>query len=324
MKAVIYERYGPPSVLELRDVEKPVAEGNRVLIRTRAVSVNKSDWEALTARPVYVRIGGAGFLRPNKPILGSDIAGVVEAVGEEVTRFEPGDEVVGDFLYYGSGGFAEYVSVREGAPLVKKPQGMSFEEASAIPQGALLALQGLRDRRQVEAGQHVLINGAGGAGGTFAIQIAKSLGAEVTAVDHSGKLALMRSIGADHVIDYTEQDFTKGGTKYDHILDFVGSRSIFACARALQPDGVYAMVGGSIPRLLQAFTVGRLISRFGDKDLAVLLARPNREDLSYLVGLVDEGELKPVIDGPHELPDVPDVMARIGAGQVMGKAVITV
>ncbi|GMQ85971.1 MAG: NAD(P)-dependent alcohol dehydrogenase [Acidimicrobiia bacterium] len=324
MKAIVYRQYGSPDVLELQDVEKPVVGDDGVLIRVHAASVNRSDWETLTAHPVYVRLGGAGFLKPKRTILGSDIAGRVEAVGDNVTQFRPGDEVFGDILWHGLGGFAEYVSVSENAPLVLKPTSMTFEEAAAIPQAAVLALQGLRDKGQIQQGHTVLVNGAGGGAGTFAVQIAKSLGAEVTGVDSTTKLDMMRSTGADHVIDYTSEDFAKGGRRYDRILDFAGHRSIFAYRRALRPEGTYVMVGGSMPRLLQLVVVGSLISRMGSTQMGLLMAKPNKEDLSYLAGLVDDGVVTPVIDKRYELSEVPEALRYLGEGRVRGKLVIAV
>jgi len=324
MKAIVYRQYGSPDVLELQDVEKPVVKDDGVLIRVHAASVNRSDWETLTAHPVYVRFGGAGFLKPKRPILGSDIAGRVEAVGNNVKQFRPGDEVFGDILWHGLGGFAEYVSVSESAPLVLKPPSMTFEEAAAIPQAAVIGLQGLRDKGQIQQGHSVLVNGAGGGGGTFAVQIAKSLGAEVTGVDSTTKLDMMRSIGADQVIDYTSEDFAKGGQRYDRILDFAAHRSIFAYKRALRPQGIYVMVGGSMPRLLQTLVLGPLISKMGSNEMSLLLAKPNKEDLSYLAGLVEAGVVTPVIDRRYELSEVPEALRYLGEGHVRGKLVIAV
>jgi NADPH:quinone reductase-like Zn-dependent oxidoreductase len=324
MKAIVYRQYGSPDVLELQDVRKPVVSDDGVLVRVRAVSVNRSDWETLTARPVHVRLGGAGFLKPKRTILGSDIAGRVEAVGKTVTQFQPGDDVLGDALWMGLGGFAEYVCVPERAPLVAKPTSMTFEEAAAIPQAAVLGLQGLRDKGQIQPGHRVLINGAGGGAGTFAVQIAKSLGAEVTGVDSTQKLEVMRSIGADQVIDYTQQDFSKNGHRYDRILDFAAHRSIFAYKRALSPRGIYVIVGGSMPRILQTLVLGSLISKTGSNHMSLLVARPNREDLSYLAGLVAARELTPIIDRRYELSDVPEALRYLGAGNAKGKIVITV
>jgi NADPH:quinone reductase-like Zn-dependent oxidoreductase len=323
MKAIVYQKYGPPDVLQLEDVEKPLVKDDGVLIRVHAASVNRSDWESLTAHPRYVRLSG-GFLKPRDTILGSDIAGRVEAVGRSVTQFQPGDEVFGDVLWHGMGGFAEYVSVPESAPLVLKPTSITFDEAAAIPQAAVLALQGLRHKGEIEPGHVVLINGAGGGGGTFAIQIAKLLGAEVTGVDNTLKLDMMRSIGADHVIDFTHEDFTKRSNGYDRILDFAAHGSILALKRALRPQGTYSVVGGSVPRLLQTLVLGSLISATGSKKMSVLIARPNREDLTYMAALVEAGKVTPIIDRRYELSEVPEALRDLGEGRVKGKAVITV
>ncbi|HEX9162881.1 MAG TPA: NAD(P)-dependent alcohol dehydrogenase, partial [Thermoanaerobaculia bacterium] len=250
MKAVVFTRYGSADVLELKGVEKPAPGNDQVLIRVHAASINDWDWGALQGTPFVNRLM-FGLLRPHKQILGSDVAGRIESVGKNVRRFQPGDEVFGD-LSGDWGGFAEYVCARESA-LVLKPRAMTFEQAAAIPQAAMLAVQGLRDVGRLEHGQRVLINGAGGGVGTFAIQLAKVFGAEVTAVDHLEKFDLMRSLGADHVIDYTQEDFTESERRYDLILDVKTGRSILDCARALAPDGAYVTVGGSTGRLLQGF-----------------------------------------------------------------------
>ena len=323
MKAVVYHEYGLPDVLELTDVDKPNVKDDGVLIRVRAASVNRSDWETLTGSPAYVRLSG-GLSKPKRPILGSDIAGIVEAVGSDVTEFQPGDEVFGDIMWHGSAGFAEYVSVPERAPLVHKPAGVSFEDAAALPQGAVIALQGPREKGGVQPGQQVMINGAGGGAGSFAVLIAKSLGAEVTGVDNTEKLDTMRSIGADHVIDYTSEDFAKGGRRYDRILDLAMHRSIFAYRSVLKDDGVYLMVGGSVPRLLQAVIVGGLISKLGSTEMGLLVAKPNKDDLSYLAGLVQEGKLTPAIDKTYSLSETPEALAWLGDGHAKGKVVITV
>ncbi|GMR01877.1 MAG: NAD(P)-dependent alcohol dehydrogenase [Acidimicrobiia bacterium] len=323
MRAVVYHRYGSPDVLEFADIEKPVVNDDEVLIKVHAASVNRSDWESLTARPLYVRLAGSGVLKPKRAILGSDIAGRVEAVGQSVTQFQPGDEVFGDIMWHGLGAFAEYVSVPERAPLAVKPAGMTFAQAAALPQAAVLGLQGLRAEGEIQPGHRVLINGAGGGAGSFAVQIAKLLGAEVTGVDSTPKLDTMRSIGADHVIDYTREDFTKGGHRYDRIIDFASHRSIFAYRRALGPEGIYLIVGGSMPRLLQAALIGSLISRTGTKHMGVLVAKPNKEDLVHLAGLVETKKIAPLIDRHYELSEVPEALRYLGEGHAKGKVVIT-
>lgn len=320
VRAVTYERYGGPENLKLREVDRPALNDKGLLIRVHATSLNRSDWENLVGSPAYVRFGG--LFKPGTTIPGSDIAGTVEEVGKGVTRFQVGDEVFGDILYAGSGGLGEYVSVPETAPLALKPPGMSFEDAAALPQAGLLAVQGMRSRGGVQPGQKVLVNGAGGGGGTFTLQVAKSLGATVTGVDSSIKLDMLRSIGADEVIDYANDDYTKAATKYDRILDFVGSRSIFANSRALAERGVYQVVGGPARRLLQALVVGGLVSRFGSKHMGVLIARPNSADLEALGDEVAAGRIKPVIDRVYELDEVPDAMRRLGDERSLGKIVI--
>jgi NADPH:quinone reductase-like Zn-dependent oxidoreductase len=257
MKAIVYTEYGPPEILQLKEVPEPTPRDDEVLIKVQAASVNRSDWEMLRGKPLFARIGG--LLRPRRQILGSDIAGRVEVTGRNVTRFRPGDEVFGDNLPR-MGGFAEYVCARESA-LALKPASMTFEEVAAIPQSAVIALQGIRDKGQVQPGQQVLISGAGGGAGTFAVQLAKLYGAEVTGVDNTGKLDFMRSLGADHVIDYTREDFTKNGKQYDLILDIVAHRSVFAYKRALRANGSYFLAGGSVATILQILLLGPL--RYG-------------------------------------------------------------
>lgn len=324
MKAMVYERYGGPEVLALRDVPEPQMGANELLIRVRAASINRSDWEALTARPAYVRLSGSGFRRPKAQILGTDIAGIVEAAGPEVTAFKPGDDVLGDIIWAGGKAFAEYVVVKASAPLALKPAGVTFEQAAAIPQGGGLANQGLNHRRPTRPGDRVLIVGAGGGGGSFAVQLARAAGAEVTGVDSGGKLDFMRSLGADHVLDYAREDHTASGSRYDRILDFAGSRSVFANRRALADRGVYAMVGGSVPQLVQLVTLGWALSKFSNLDLSLLMAKPNSEELTHLVGLVESGGLTPAIDQVYDLAALPEAMERLGSGEVKGKLVITI
>lgn len=324
MKAIVYRRYGSADVLGLEDVERPALRDDGVLIRVLATSVNRSDWEGLTGSPAYVRFSGSGLWKPKRSILGSDVAGRVEAVGRDVTEFQPGDEVLADTLWHGAGGFAEYVSIPDHAPLVHKPATITFEQAAALPQAAVLGLQGLQYRGGVQPGEAVLINGAGGGGGTFAIQIAKSLGAEVTGVDNTAKLDTMRSVGADHVIDYTRENFAKDGHRYDRILDFAAHRSLLAYKRVLRKGGIYAMVGGSMPRLLQVLVVGSIVSRIGSKKMGLLVARPNKDDLAYVAGLLEDGTVTAVIDHRRGLSEVPQALRDLGAGRLAGKAVITV
>jgi NADPH:quinone reductase-like Zn-dependent oxidoreductase len=319
MKAVVYTKYGPPDVLQLKEVTKPTPTDDEVLIEIQAVSLNRSDWEGLIGKPFYARFGG--LRKPRRQILGSDIAGRVEMVGKNIKRLQPGDEVFGDILAH-MGGFAEYVCVRERA-LALKPASMTFEEVATIPQAAVIALQGLRDKGQVQPGQKVLINGAGGGTGTFAIQLAKLYGAEVTGVDNSGKQDFMRSIGADHVIDYTREDFTRNGGKYDLILDVIAHRSVFAYRRALRRNGSYFAVGGSVFTMFQILLLGPLIRRATGKKIRVLIVQPNIKDMLHMTELYEEGKIVPVIDRRYPLSEVPEALRYLGEGRAKGKIVIT-
>ncbi len=320
MKAIVYERYGPPDVLQLKEVEKPTPKDNEVLIKVHAASVNSWDWELLRGKPFVNRLL-FGLLKPKIKILGVDIAGRVEAVGRNVKQFQPGDEVFGDISGCGWGGFAEYVCARENA-LVLKPASMTFELAAAIPQTAVMALQGLRDKGQIQPGQKVLINGAGGGVGTFAVQIAKSFGAEVTGVDSTRKLDMVRSIGADQVIDYTKEDFTKSGQRYDLILDVAAYHSIFDYKRALSPKGIYIMIGGSSARIFQVMFLGPWISMTGSKKLGILAHKPNK-GLDFMKELFEAGKVVPVIDRRYPLSEVPEAIRYLEKGHAQGKVVIT-
>ena len=320
MKAIVYTEYGLPDVLQLKEVERPTPKDNEVLIKVHAVSVNASDWEYLRGRPLYARLGG--LRKPRKRILGSDIAGQVEAVGTSVKQFQLGDEVFGDILDL-MGGFAEYVCAPENK-LALKPASMTFEEAAAIPQAAVIALQGMRDKGQVQSGQRVLINGAGGGAGTFAVQLAKLYGAEVTAVDNIGKLDFMRSLGADHVIDHTREDFTENGKQYDLILDVVAHRSVFAYKRALRPNGSYFFVGGSVATIFQILLLGPWIRRTTGKKIRILAVQPNTEDVDFMKELSEAGKVTPVIDRTYPLSEVPDAIGYVGEGHAKGKVVISV
>ncbi len=320
MKAIVYQKYGSPDVLELKEVEKPTPKDNEVLVKVHAASVNDWDWGLLRGKPFMNRLV-FGLLKPRTKTIGGDIAGRVEAAGRNVKQFQPGDEVFGDLSGCGFGAFAEYVCARENA-LVLKPDSMTFEEAAALPQAAVLALQGLRDKRQIQPGQKVLINGAGGGAGTFAVQIAKSFGAEVTGVDSTGKLDMMRSIGADYVIDYTQEDFTKNGQCYDLILDFAAHHSIFDYKHVLSPKGIYVLVGGSSARMFQIMLLGPLISMTGSKKMRVLMHKPNK-DLAFLKELFEAGKVKPVIDRRYTLSEVPEALRYFGEGSAKGKVVIT-
>ncbi len=320
MKAIVYTKYGQPDVLKLEEVEKPAPKDNEVFVKVHAASVNDWDWGLLRGTPFVNRLP-FGLLKPKNKILGGDIAGRVEEVGSKVKQFQPGDEVFGDLCECGWGGFAEYVCARENA-LALKPASMTFEEAAAVPQAAILALQGLRDKGQIQPGQKVLINGAGGGAGTFAVQIAKSFGAEVTGVDSTRKLDMMRSIGADQVIDYTETDFTKNEQRYDLILDFAAHHSIFDYKRALNPKGIYVAVGGSTARIFQAVFLGAWISMTGSKKMGILIHKPNK-DLAFMIELFEAGKVVPVIDRRYPLSEVPEALRYFGEGHAKGKLVIT-
>jgi NADPH:quinone reductase-like Zn-dependent oxidoreductase len=320
MKAIVYHEYESPDLLKLEEVEKPTPADDEVLIKIHAVSLNRSDWEGLIGKPLYARLGG--IRKPRRPILGSDIAGRVEAIGKNITRFQMGDEVYGDILYR-LGGFAEYVCVRESV-LTIKPPSLTFEQASAIPQAGVIALQGIRDKGQVQPGQKVLINGAGGGSGMFAVQLARLYGAEVTGVDNTGKLDFMRSLGADHVIDYTREDFTRTGKQYDLILDLVGYRSVFDYRRALSPGGSYLFVGDSVATLLQILLLGPLIKRTSGKQTRLLAVQPNLEDMAHITELIEAGKIAPVIDKRYPLHDAAVALRYLGEGRARGKVVITV
>jgi len=321
MKTIVSESYGSPDVLQLKEVEKPIPKEDEALVKVHATSLNAADFETL--RGVFIVRMGA----PRKPmykILGTDIAGRVEAVGANVKQFQPGDEIWADLSAYGWGAFAEYVCVPENA-LRLKPTSMTFEEAAAYPQAAVLALQNLRDKRPIESGQKVLINGAGGGVGTFAVQISKYFGAEVTGVDSTGKLDMLRSIGADHVIDYTQEDFTKNGQLYDLILDVVAYRSIFDYRRVLSPEGIFVFVGGSTAAIFQALFLGPLISRAGSKKMGIVMGKPNKkEDFDFLTELFNAGKVVPVIDRRYPLSEVPEALRYLEEGHAQGKVVITV
>jgi len=318
MKAVVYEKYGSPDVLEIREMPKPVPADDQILVKIHAVSINGSDREGLVGKPLYARLGGL----PHNNVLGSDIAGMVEAVGRNNSEFKVGDEVFGEIPGY-HGGFAEYVCL-SGTTMMTKPADMTFEEASAIPQGGVIAFNGIIKQGQVQTGQKVLINGAGGSGGTFAIQLAKHHGAEVTGVDNTGKLDFLRSLGADHVIDYTREDFTKGGERFDLILDLIAHRSAFAYARALKPNGTYYFTGGSVATIFQILLLGPLIKRITSKNVRMLPVPQNREDLIAITELCTAGKVHPVIDRTYSFDEIPEAMRYVSDGHAKGKVVISV
>ena len=320
---MVYTEYGPPDVLQLKEVEKPTPRDNEVLVKVHAVSINYPDWGFVRGKPFIVRLMGAGLLKPKNTILGSDIAGRVEAVGPNVKQFQPGDEVYGDLSGCGWGGFAEYVAVSENA-LALKPANMTFEEAAAVPMAAVVALQGLRNQGQIQPGQKVLIYGASGGNGTFAVQLAKYFGTEVTGVCSTRNLDMVRSIGADHVIDYTQEDFIQNEQRYDLILATAGYRSIFDYKCALNPKGIYVSIGGSLAQTFQALLLGPFISMTGTKKMGALAAKPNTSDLAFMKELLEAGEVVPVIDRHYPLSEVAEALRYYGAGHARGKVVITV
>ncbi|MBA2264466.1 MAG: NAD(P)-dependent alcohol dehydrogenase [Chloroflexi bacterium] len=325
MKAALRDRYGPPDVVELRDVDVPVPSEDQVLVRVRAASVNRADLDGLTPRPSFVRLF-MGLRAPRNHSIGVDAAGVVESVGPGVTQLKPGDEVFGDMFIGGQGSFAEYVCAPERA-FQPMPPGMTFEEAATLPHSAILALQGLRRRngRTIKPGDKVLIDGASGNVGPFAVQIAKSMGAEVTGVSSTDKMDMVRSLGADHVIDYTKVDYTKSGERYDWIVDTDSHHSIFRVRRALRPNGVYVTLGGESGPIFRGLVVGPLASLFSDKWTGLLIWwKPmHRPDVETLKELIAAGKVKPVIDRRYPLSQVVEALRHVDEGRASGKIVIT-
>jgi NADPH:quinone reductase-like Zn-dependent oxidoreductase len=321
MKAVIYTQYGPPDVLQLIEVEKPFPKDNEVLIKVHAASVNPVDWHFMRGTPYLLRLE-AGLLKPKKSSLGADVAGVIEEVGKDVKEFKRGDEVFGSC----NGSFAEYVCASE-KWLVKKPANLTFEQAAAVPVAAFTALQGLRDKGQIQPGQKLLINGASGGVGTFAVQIAKSFGANVTGVCSTRNVDMVRSIGADHVIDYTQEDFTQNGQRYDLIFDLVGNRSLSKCRRVLDPNGILIIVGapnnglwlGPMKRALHA----TVISRFVSQRMLMFIALTNKKDLLVMEELLISGKVTPIIDRRYPLCEVPQAIRYLEEGHARGKVIIT-
>jgi NADPH:quinone reductase-like Zn-dependent oxidoreductase len=318
MKAVVRTEYGSPDVVRIAEVSKPTPSNGEVLIRVVAASVNGSDREAVAGRPAYARIGGLRI--PRQSILGSDIAGRVEQVGSQVRELRPGDEVLGEVPGYHSG-FAEYVCVPETA-LVRKPASLSFEEAAAIPQGGVIALQAIRLKGQVRPGHKVLINGAGGAAGSFAVQLAKLAGAEVTGVDRGDKADFLRSLGADHVIDYLTEDFTRSGGQYDLVLDPIAHRSVAACVRALRPKGTYFIVGGSVRVLLGTLLLGPGTRLATGKSVRVLVVPQDRSALLTMTELCAERRIVPAIDRRYPLKDAREALRYVTEGRQQGKVII--
>jgi NADPH:quinone reductase-like Zn-dependent oxidoreductase len=321
MKAVVYTKYGSPDVLQIKEIEKPTLMDDEVLIKVQAVSVNAADWHLMRGKPFLARFLIGGFRKPKHSILGSDIAGRVEAVGKDVTQFQPGDDLFGGI---GRGGFAEYVSVRE-TKLMLKPASISFEAAAAVPIAAVTALQALRDNGQIQPGQKVLINGASGGVGTFAVQLAKAFGAEVTGVCSTRNLDMARGIGADYVIDYTQEDFTRNGRQYDLIIDIAANHSVSDYKRALSPKGICVGTGYSTMfHLFQARLLGSLASRTGSKKFVSFLAKLNPKDLALLKELLEAGKVVPSIDRCYPLSEAAEAMRYFGVEHARGKVIITV
>jgi NADPH:quinone reductase-like Zn-dependent oxidoreductase len=325
MKAVVYCDYGVAN-LKFQDVEKPTPADDQLLVRVRAASVNPLDWHFVEGTPYLMRALAAGLRKPKDTQLGVDFAGTVEAVGKNVTKFKPGDEVFGGR----TGSFADYVCVRESRAVALKPANISFEQAASVPIAGITALQALRDKGQVQARQKVLINGASGGVGTFAVQIAKARGAEVTGVCSTRNLDLVRSLGADHVIDYTKEDFTKTDQRYDLIIDNVGNRSLSECRRVLKPKGILVLVGGGganeqgligpMAKPIKAM----LLSPFVSQKIGMILAELNHDDLAFLAGLMESGKVKPVIDRSYKLSEVPEAIKYVEQGHARGKVVVSV
>jgi NADPH:quinone reductase-like Zn-dependent oxidoreductase len=322
MKAMVYTKYGPPDVLELKEVEKPAPKDDEVLIKVYAASVNPAELHLLRADPFMTRVY-SGLLKPKNTILGADISGIIEAVGKNIKQFKIGDEVFGDLSNCGWGGFAQYVCAPENA-LALKPANLSFEEAAVVPLSSITALQGLRNKGHIQAGQKVLINGASGGVGTFAVQIAKSFGTEVTGVCSKNNLDMVRSIGADHVIDYTQVDFTRNGQQYNLIFDAVGNRSVSDCKRALSPNGICAVAGfTNLSHLLRVVVLGSWVSITGSKKIGLMeTAKPNHKDLVFIKELIEAGKVKPVIDRRYPLSELADAFRYLEKKHTRGKIVI--
>ncbi len=320
MKAIVYTQYGPPAVLRPQEMEKPAPKDDEVLVKVQAASVNALDWHLLTADIFLVRVMGLGLFKPKHPILGADIAGRVEAVGKNVRQFRPGDEVFGDI---GHGGFAEYALGTE-KTLALKPVNLSFEAAAAVPVAGLTALQGLRDVGKIQAGQKVLINGAAGGVGTYAVQIAKAFGAEVTAVCSTRNLEQARQLGADHVIDYTQENFTQSGKQYDLIFAANGYHPLSAYKRALTPRGIYVMAGGKARQIFEPLLLGGWYSEKDGRKLTSVSAEMNLNDLLMLKEMLEAGKIVPAIDKQYPLSEVPEALRYLGGGHARGKIVITI
>jgi NADPH:quinone reductase-like Zn-dependent oxidoreductase len=322
MKAIVYHHYGSPDVLKLEEVAKPLPQEGQVLVKVHAAATAAGDWHLLRGEPFIARLM-VGLFKPKYKILGADVAGQVEAVGRNVTHFQPGDEVYGDLSNTGFGAFADYVAASEQA-FALKPSNLTFAEAAAVPVSALTALQALRDNGKLQPGQAVLINGASGGVGTFAVQIAKALGGVVTAVCSTGKVEMVRALGADHVLDYSKDDFTQSGKTYDLVVAVNGYHPLRDYQRALKPQGRYVMVGGTTAQMFEAMLLGPLRSKKAGQQLGAMLAKPNRQDLQVLKELIEAGKVKPVLDRCFPLAGVPDAIRYVEAGHARGKVIIEV
>jgi NADPH:quinone reductase-like Zn-dependent oxidoreductase len=322
MEAIVYSEFGSTENFKLQEVEKPGPKDNEVLIKIHAASINSWDWDMVCGRPLLYRLL-FGLFKPKYNIIGCDVAGTVEATGKNVSHLKVGDEVFGDVSPCGFGAFAEYVCASENL-IALKPINASFEEAAAIPQGAVLALQSLNHKADLKPGNHILINGAGGCMGPFVLQLAKLKGVTVTCVDAALKLNMLSTLGADHVIDYMQEDFTKNGKLYDLIIEPVANRSIFEYKNSLAPNGNYVIVGGKVRRIFQTLFVGSLISMFTNRKMRILAHRPNTNDLYVLKELFEAGKLKSIIDKTFPLHEIPKALQYYGSGNAIGKVVITV
>jgi NADPH:quinone reductase-like Zn-dependent oxidoreductase len=320
MKAILYTKYGPPDVLQLQEVEKPTPKDHQVLVKVHAASVNALDWRPFTMPSIPIRLMSGGLSKPKDPSVGVDVAGTVETIGKDVTEFQPGEEVFG----VAPGSFAEYV-VNGASKFAHKPANVSFEAAAAVPVAAFTALQGLRDKGKIQPGQKVLIDGASGGVGTYAVQIAKAFGAEVTAVCSTRNLDMVRSIGADHVIDYTREDFTKNGQRYDLILAVNGYHPILNYRKALSPNGICVVAGGSFSQIFQAMLLGPLVSRFGNKKIGFMgMAKTSKEDLLVIKELLEAGKVVAVIDKSYPLSETAAAIKYLIEEHGRGKVIITV
>ena len=324
MKAVVLTQYGSADVLQVRDIDKPTPKADEVLIKIHASSINAADKYIMSGSPFLVRLMTGGILNPPKnKVLGADVAGIVDAVGADVKQFKVGDEVFADMSGVASGGYAEYATVPEKITVLK-PSNISFEQAASVPLAAVTALQGLRDYGNISAGQKVLINGASGGVGTFAVQIAKFYGTEVTATCSTSKVEMVRSIGADHVIDYTQEDFTKNGQAYDLIFDIAAYRSPAEYKSSLTPQGKYVLAGGSIPRIFQVMLFGKWFSRNSQQTITGFTANPSQDDLAFMSNLLESGKVVPVIDRCFTLEQTAEAMRYFEAGHTQGKVVISI